>query len=91
MVISTKRFMILWELATGATNATPHCIFETNRMQGFSNGLNAAVEILNAKSDEEAGRIATALRSQMANVTGTIQGNWRIGSLVPDEHWVIHD
>lgn len=91
MIINEKRFMILWELAAGATNASPHCIFETNRMQGFSNGLNAAVSILNAQSDEEADRIATALRAQMANVTGTVQENWRIGSLVPDENWKIND
>ena len=86
MYINEKRFMILWELAAGATAANPHCVFETNRMQGFSNGLNAAVEILNAHSDEEADRIATALRSQMAAVTGTTQENWRARSLVPDEN-----
>lgn len=89
MSIQEDRFVKIVELTAGAEAATTHCVFETNRMNGFVQGLNAAIEILNAGSAEEASVIAAKYRSKMANVTGTTQENWRVGAMVPDENWTV--
>lgn len=89
MSISEKRFIRVWELAAGAEAANSHCVFDTNRMNGFVKGLNAAMEILNAESDEQAVEIAARYRKEMANITATHQENWRVGEIVPNENWVV--
>lgn len=89
-MISEKRFMILWELAAGAENAKTHCLFETNKMNQLAKSLDIAIKILNAESDADADRIAAECRRKMSSLTGTIQEDWRVGSLVPDESWEIH-
>lgn len=89
MSMSEKRFIRIFELAAGAEAAKNHCVFETNRMNGFVKGLNAAMEILNAESDEQAIEIATKYRKEMASITVTYQENWRVGEIVPDENWIV--
>lgn len=84
-----KRYIRIWELAAGANAANTHCIFDTNRMNGFVQGLNAAMEILGAENDEQAVQIAAKYRTNMASITGTYQENWRVGEIVPDENWVV--
>ena len=87
MSIKENRFIKIVELAAGAESATTHCVFETNRMNGFVQGLNAAIEIMNAETDEQADEIAAKYRTKMANLTCTTQENWRVGNIVPDERW----
>ena len=83
------RFIKIWELAAGAEAANQHCVFETNMMNGFVKGLNAAMEILNAESDELAAEIAAKYRSMMASITGATQEYWTVGEIVPDENWIV--
>ena len=89
MSMSETRFIKIFELAAGADAANQHCVFETNMMNGFARGLNAAMEILNAESDEHAAEIAAAHRKALASITGTNQENWRVGEMAPDENWVV--
>lgn len=89
MYMSEKRFIKIFELTAGAEAANSHCVFDTNRMNGFAKGLNAAMEILNAESDEQAAEIAATYRKEMASITGTYQENWRVGEMVPDENWIV--
>lgn len=89
MSICEKRFSRIWELAAGAEAANSHCVFDTNRMNGFVQGLNAAMEILNAESDEQAVAIAAKYRKDMAGRTVTLQENWRVGEIVPDGDWIV--
>lgn len=88
MSIKESRFINIVDLAAGAESATTHCVFATERMNGFVQGLNAAIEILNAESDEQADEIAAKYRLNMANRTCTTQENWRVGNVVPDKEWV---
>lgn len=89
MSIKENRFIKIVELAAGAESANTHCVFETNRMAGFVQGLNAAIEIMNAETDEQAAEIAAKYRLKMANATCTTQENWRVGNVVPDAHWLV--
>lgn len=89
MSMSDKKFIRVWELAAGAEAANTHCVFDTNRMNGFVQGLNAAMEIFNTESDEQAAQIAAKCRREMASITGTYQENWRVGEIVPDENWFV--
>ncbi len=91
MSVSDKRFIKIFELAAGAEAANTHCVFDTNRMNGFVRGLNAAMEILNAESDEQAAAIAAKFRRNMASCTGTVQENWRVGEIVPDKNWEVKE
>ena len=89
MSIKENRFIKIVELAAGAESAVTHCVFETNRMNGFLQGLNAAIEIMNAETDDQADEIAAKYRAKMANLTRTTPENWRVGNIVPDNHWFI--
>lgn len=88
MSIKESSYIKLVELAAGAESATTHCVFETNRMNGFVLGLNAAIEIMNAEADCQADEIAAKYRAKMANLTCTTQENWRVGNIVPDDQWL---
>lgn len=89
MSISEKSFMRIWELAAGAEAANNRCVLDANRMDGFAKGLKAAIEILNAESDERAVEIAAMYRREMASLTGTYQESWRVGEVIPDANWVV--
>lgn len=87
--MSEERFVKIRELAAGAEAANQHCVFETNMMNGFVKGLNAAMEILKAESDDKAIEIAAWYRRIMASVTGATQEYWAVGEVVPDENWIV--
>lgn len=79
----------LEKLMAGAKEANTHCIAGTNRMNGFIRGLTAAIEIMNADSEEQAMQIAAKYRARMASYTGTLPREWQAGTAVPDENWIV--
>lgn len=88
-MLSKERLATIAKLAAGAKAANQHCVFETNMMYGFVQGLNATLEILNAESDNHAAEIAANHRSIMASITGATQEYWAVDEIAPDENWLV--
>jgi len=88
-MISESRFIQIWELCSGAEQANQHCVWNTNELNAFCQGLQAAMDIINAESDEHAKIVAAKLRENWANRTGTTQEHWRVGDLVPQDDWIV--
>lgn len=85
--MDTKKFIEIVQLKGGAINANGHCLHSTNEMHAFIEGLQAAVDILNASNDAEAANVATHIRKEWAKRTGTDREHWEFGGITPAEDW----
>lgn len=89
--ISEKRFIEIIQLLGGAEHANSHCVYNTNEMNAFCQGLQAALDILNAEDDKVAENVATKIRKKWALRTRTEQKHWSIGDLKVDDNWFVYD
>lgn len=76
MGISDKRLLKIWELEAGAAEAGSHCVYNTNDFYYFRCGLQAAMDILNAPTNEEAASIAASIKERWIDKTGTTAEQW---------------
>lgn len=89
--ISEKRFIEIIQLLGGAEHANSHCVRNTNEMNAFRQGLQAALDILNAENDKAAEKMAADIRKKWALRTGSEQKHWSIGNLKVDDNWCVYD
>lgn len=89
MVISEKRFYQIWSLEAGAAQVNQHSGLNTEQLNCYRQGLQAAIDIMNANSDEEAAKVAADIRKLWAGKTCTRQEHWAVGEIVPDANWIV--
>lgn len=89
--ISEKRFMEIIQLLGGAEHANSHCVHNTNGLNAFRQGLQAALDILNAEDDDAAAKVAANIREKWASRTSTSKIHWSVGNLHIADDWSICD